>query len=103
MLTLIKLYGLVEVVTGTIKILFLAVIIGAMIAINLGGEFHGAAFLSNQMIIVISGSKAYKAPGYPMYVNASPGRCVRALSLIDWDSPTDFDSGAAKSWGVALL
>lgn len=34
----IKIYGWLEVVTGSIKILFLAVIVVALIAINLGGE-----------------------------------------------------------------
>jgi hypothetical protein len=38
LLIVIKVYGLVEVVSGTLKILFLAVIIIALIVINVGGE-----------------------------------------------------------------
>lgn len=38
LLTLDKLYGFVEVVTGSIKILFLAAIIVTLIAINIRGK-----------------------------------------------------------------
>lgn len=38
LLTAVKKYGFVEVVTGTTKLLFLAVIIVALIAINVGGK-----------------------------------------------------------------
>jgi hypothetical protein len=34
----IKIYGIIEVITGTIKLLLLAVIICVLIAINRGGE-----------------------------------------------------------------
>jgi hypothetical protein len=38
LLITIKLYGMVEVATGVIKIMFLAIVIIVMIVVNVGGE-----------------------------------------------------------------
>jgi hypothetical protein len=34
----LKIYGFLEVLTGSLKILFLAIIVVSLLAINLGGE-----------------------------------------------------------------
>jgi hypothetical protein len=111
-LIIIKIYGMIEVITGFIKLTCLAIIICALIAINRGGECRSIllwhpAFLdfTNRKLTWSLKSWAAKSLSarVQMYVKSSYGHYYPVLNEADWSSPTAFDSDAAENWFTALL
>jgi hypothetical protein len=112
-LIIFKIYGMLEVVTGVIKLTCLAIIICALIAINRGGEYgpipllQTALFCFHEQNKLIWPLKSWAAEPLSawiqMYVKSCYGDHYLVLTEADWSSPTAFDSDAADNWFTALL
>ncbi|KAJ5734610.1 proline-specific permease [Penicillium manginii] len=89
----IKIYGIIEVITGTIKLLLLAVIICVLIAINRGAFKYLKCSAFNIR--------------FKKWVFIVTLQLVLNILLnnrnLDWKSATEFDSDAAGNWFAALL
>ena len=92
-------------ISGSIKILFLVVIVVCLIAISLGGKTSLLVFVPIQGRCT-DFHKLDPSTEHPREMSVSRDREIvirEATKQTDWSPPTGFDKGAADNWFIALL
>lgn len=94
-----QIYGWIEVISSSIKLVFLLIVICFMVTINVGGRVFTVADVRRDADEIIAGT-ANEATGTTcefFYYR----KCT-VLTFTDWDRPVEYDSDAAGTWFNSL-